>query len=86
MKTERQARQYLLAIFAMCLAVSGCGRTDAPQSAPVQQQGLNTPVSPLPERPAPDVAKGAVAEYPKAGQTNNHSSPDFKGGTAADQK
>ena len=86
MKTELRARQYRLAIFTICLAVSSCGRTDAPQSAAVQQQGHNTPVTPLPERPAPDVAKGAVAEYPKPGQTNNHSSPAFKGGTASDQK
>ena len=76
---------------ALCLMTAGCGRTDAPatavpQPSPVQQQGLDTPAAPLPDRPAPDVAQGAVPEYPKPGQVNNHSSPDFKGGSATSQK
>ena len=85
MKAKPRAAHYLLAMFPMCLAVSSCGRTDAPQPAPAAPQALETPVSPLPDRPAPDVAKGAGAEYPKPGQANNHSSPAFQGGTASDR-
>ena len=70
-------------IIAAALVVSGCGRKDepappAPPPAPVSQEGAATP--PVPDRPAPDTTKQPVAEYPKPGQVNNHSSPEFKGG------
>ena len=84
-------KHYLAALIALSSILSGCGRTDPPAAepapaAPMQQQGLSVPAAPLPDRPAPDVAKAPVTEYPKPGQTNNHSIPDFKGGTASDQK
>lgn len=79
-----------LVLIVAVLMVS-CGksedvRVDAPQPPQTQSQGTNMPTTALPDRPAPDVPKEAVGEYPKPGQTNNHSSPGFKGGTAADSK
>jgi hypothetical protein len=84
-------KRYFPLFITFCLTTAGCGRTDAPatdapQPSPIQQQGLDTPITPLADRPAPDVAKGPVPEYPKPGQVNNHSSPDFKGGGASNQK
>lgn len=68
-------------IIAAALVVSGCGRKDEPAApAPVSQQGATTAPNPVPDRPAPDAANQPAAEYPKPGQVNNHSSPEFKGG------
>ena len=79
----------VLALAAFITA--GCGkkeegRSDAPQPAAAAHQGSSPPVSPIPERPAPDVPKGAVPDAPKPGQVNNHSSPEFKGGGDSDKK
>ena len=76
---------YIPLVIAVSLVVSGCGRkddtrSDVPQSSPVQRQDPVTSASALPDRPAPDSTKGGTAEYPKPGQVNNHSSPEFKGG------
>ena len=82
-------KSYIPLALTAALLVSSCGKKEEPRSdvpAPTQQQGLNTPVTPVPERPAPDVSKGPEAEYPKPGQVNNHSSPEFKGGGTADKK
>ena len=77
-------------VLVVAVLVVSCGkkeevRVDAPQPPQAPSQGEYVPTTPLPDRPAPDVPKDA-GEYPKPGQTNNHSSPDFKGGTAPDSK
>lgn len=78
-------RRTIPLVIAATLVVAGCGRKDEPAPstappAPVSQQSATTPPSPVPERPAPDGTKQPVPEYPKPGQVNNHSSPEFKGG------
>ena len=84
-------KKHMLLAMVATLLVSSCGKKEEPVAnvttpAPAPQQGMSAPVTPVPDRPAPDVAKGSAAEYPKPGQTNNHSSPDFKGGgTSADK-
>lgn len=81
---------YLPLVIAATL-LTGCDKKDGPagagaQPAPAQHQGQSPPVSPIPDRPAPDVPKGTTPELPKPGQVNNHSSPDFKGGGMPDRK
>lgn len=76
---------YIPLVIAVALFVSGCGRNDdtrsnVPQPSPAQRQDPVTSASAVPDRPAPDSAKGGTTEYPKPGQANNHSSPEFKGG------
>ena len=78
-------RRAIPLIIAGALVVSGCGKKDepapqAPPPAPVLEQGAPTPSTAVPDRPAPDTANKPVGEYPKPGQVNNHSSPEFKGG------
>lgn len=78
-----------LILIIVCLLAASCGKKEEvggdarPQPA---ASASSAPAAPLPDRPAPDVTKSAQTEYPKPGQTNNHSSPDFKGGTASDTK
>jgi len=91
MHTINTVRTRIAIAIAAAVLTAACGqkeeaRPGVPQPAPVEGQGMNTPASPLPERPAPDVAKDAAPELPKPGQVNNHSSPEFKGGGTPDSK
>ena len=79
----------LVAGSASLALLMGCGRKEeapAPAQAPIMQQGSAasaSPASPVPDRPDPNASKPAGGDYPRPGQVNNHSSPDFKGGEAA---
>lgn len=42
-------------------------------------------MEPTPRLPAPDVSKNAPTDFPKPGQTNDHSSPAFKDGGKPDK-
>ncbi len=76
-----------LSIFFACtvlvLSVAGCNKTGVPQpELTVSSPKVPDPI--VPKMPDPIVPKGAEAPSPLPGQANDHSSPQFKGGGAAD--
>jgi hypothetical protein len=79
-------------VLAIALLASGCQKKDTPESsAPVtppfakQEPGKADPSVPKGVTPSPGSDGGAM-QKPPAGQANDHSSPDFKGGGPADPK
>lgn len=74
---------FFVAYTVLVLAVAGCNKTEVPQP----QLSVSSPRVPdpiVPKMPDPTVPKGSEAPSPLPGQANDHSSPSFKGGGAAD--
>jgi len=81
----------ILLVLAAALTAAGCDKKDersaAPGVPPVTAKDVQKASEATPALPPPSVApadKGAP--FPKPGQANDHSSPDFKGGGVTDPK
>ncbi len=73
----------LLACTLFIFTATGCNKTEAPQpEISTTAPSVSAPI--VPDMPDPVVPKGAEAPSPRPGQANDHSSPAFKGGGAAD--